>query len=178
MGFVLNWKVIGPFDNVADKGWNAAYPPETMIDLDGEYEGQQGPIKWLQHATTDDYGKVDLTKALDKHKGAVAYAYAELHVDRPQPCDLRLGSPNATKVWLNGQLLSETHVYHASEAVDQYIAKGQLQAGKNAILLKICQNEQKEEWAQTWQFQLRVCDAIGTAIGERVGERASGSGGD
>ena len=164
MGFVLTWHVIGPFDNVADKGWDTAYPPESRVDLAAEYEGQKGLVKWSPHTTADEYGMVDLTKALDKHKGAVAYAYAELTADRDQPSDLRLGSPNANKIWLNGQLLTENHVYHANQTVDQYIAKGTLQKDKNAILVKICQNEQTEDWAQAWQFQLRVCDAIGTAI--------------
>jgi hypothetical protein len=42
--------------------------------------------------------------------------------------------------------------------------RARLRAGKNVILLKVCQNEQSEDWAQTWQFQFRVCDATGTAI--------------
>ena len=36
-------------------------------------------------------------------------------------------------------------------------------AAKNLIVLKVLQNEQTESWAQDWQFQLRVCDSIGTA---------------
>ena len=164
MGFVMRWKLLGPLDNVADKGWDTAYPPEESIDLSARYDGQKGPIRWLDHTTTDDYGHVDLAKALDKHKGAVAYAYAELTVGQEQPCELRLGTPNASKIWLNGKLISATHVYHANETIDQYIAPGTLRAGRNTILLKICQNEQTEVWAQNWQFQLRVCDATGTAI--------------
>jgi hypothetical protein len=39
-----------------------------------------------------------------------------------------------------------------------------MKAGRNVILVKICQNEQTEEWAQVWQFQLRVCDPTGNAI--------------
>jgi hypothetical protein len=31
-------------------------------------------------------------------------------------------------------------------------------------LLKLCQNEQKEDWAQDWHFQLRICDASGAAV--------------
>ena len=42
--------------------------------------------------------------------------------------------------------------------------KAQLHSGKNTILIKICQNEQKEDRAQRWQFQVRVCDATGTAV--------------
>jgi hypothetical protein len=32
------------------------------------------------------------------------------------------------------------------------------------ILVKCLQNEQTEDWAQNWDFQLRVCDATGTAV--------------
>jgi hypothetical protein len=55
-------------------------------------------------------------------------------------------------------------VYHTGTDMDQYAGKARLQPGKNVILVKICQNEQTEDWAQLWQFQLRVCDQIGTAI--------------
>ena len=37
-------------------------------------------------------------------------------------------------------------------------------ADRNAILVKAGQNEQVEYWTVQWQFQLRVCDATGTAI--------------
>lgn len=164
MGFVLHWKLIGPFDNIDDKGWDVAYPPEKAVNLSAELEGQKGKVRWLTHMTADEFGRVDLNKALANHKGAIAYAYVEFVADREQPCDLRMGTSNASKVWLNGEQIGATHVYHANELVDQYIAKGTLKRGKNAILVKLCQNEQTEVWAQDWAFQLRVCDAIGTAI--------------
>jgi hypothetical protein len=164
MGYLMKWKLIGPFDNIDDKGWDVAYPPEAKVDLAAEYDGQKGKVKWIETTTADDYGTVDLNKIQGNHKGAITYAYAELIADKAQPCELRLGCINANKVWLNGKLLTANHVYHAGSEIDQYIAKGELNKGKNAILLKICQNEQTEAWAQNWQFQLRVCDAVGTAI--------------
>jgi hypothetical protein len=39
-----------------------------------------------------------------------------------------------------------------------------LKKGANQILVKCCQNEQTETWTVEWEFQLRVCDATGTAI--------------
>ncbi len=164
MGFIIGWKLLGPFDNVGDVGWDTAYPPEMGVDLTKSYAGQKEEIRWINHVTSDDFGIVDLTKALDKHKGAVTYAYAEFLADKAQPADFRLGSINATKLWVNGKELAANHVYHAGIQIDQYIAKGELKEGKNTILLKVCQNEQKEAWAQDWKFQLRVCDKIGTAI--------------
>lgn len=190
MGYVMTWKLIGPFDNVNDQGWDRAYPPEAKVDLTAEYDGQKDKVKWTEHTTTDDYGTVDLNKVQGNHKGAITYAYAELVADRDQPCELRLGCINANKIWLNGKLLTENHVYHAGSEIDQYIAAGELKKGTNAILLKICQNEQTENWAQNWQFQLRVCDEVGTAILSqdrpttkvaakgRVGEGESGGGGE
>lgn len=164
MGYVLNWKIIGPFDNADDIGWDTAYPPEKKIDFSATYPGQTKPVKWGEFATSDEYGLVDLTTALDKHKGAVAYAAVEFLADSQRPAEFRLGSVNANKIWLNGELLTANHVYHAGDEIDQYTAHGTLKQGKNVILVKICQNEQTEDWAQKWQFQLRVCDDIGTAI--------------
>jgi hypothetical protein len=163
-GFITKWKIIGPFDNTNQSAFDKAYPPETKFDPAAKYEGKTGDVAWIDHTTSDAYGLVDLTKALDKHKGAVAYAAAEFVADKAQPADLRLGCINANKVWLNGDLLGGRDVYHTGMDVDQYIYRGKLKPGKNLILVKILQNEQTDSWAQTWQFQLRVCDAIGTAI--------------
>ena len=52
--------------------------------------------------------------------------------------------------------------------IDQYKLPVQLKKGANIILIKACQNEQKEEWTVEWQFQLRVCDATGTAIHSNI----------
>ncbi len=164
-GFLQDWQLIGPFDNRAGKGFDVAYPPEKEVDLAEMFVGQDGKmIAWQAEHTDDAYGQVDLNKALGKFKGAVAYAVAAFQSDRAGPAELRLGTEAANKVWLNGQLLSTANVYHANGTMDQYVGRGQLKAGKNLILLKICQNEQTEDWAQDWKFQLRVCDASGQAI--------------
>ena len=78
--------------------------------------------------------------------------------------DLRLGSICAAKLWLNGKQLMEHDVYHSGTKIDQYVARGKLRAGANKILVKVCQNEQTESWAQDWSFQLRICDRVGTAV--------------
>lgn len=163
-GFIARWKIVGPFDNTNQSAFDKAYPPEAKFDPAAKYAGKNGEVAWVDYETSDDYGMVDLTKALDKHKGAVAYAAAEFVADAARPVDLRLGCINANKVWLNGKLIGGRDVYHTGMDVDQYIYRGELKAGKNLILVKVLQNEQTDSWAQNWQFQLRVCDAIGTAV--------------
>ena len=163
-GFITDWYLIAPFDNTDQSGFDKAYPPEKSIELDENYEGKEGTVSWQQHRTDNEYGLVNLNDALGKHKGAIAYAVAYFESESARPIDLRLGCINANKIWLNGQELTANHVYHAGRGIDQYVGTGQLKKGTNVILLKICQNEQTESWAQDWEFQLRVCDGLGTAV--------------
>jgi hypothetical protein len=176
MGFVTQWHLVGPFDNTNKQGFDVTYPPEKSVDLNDSYKGKKAEVKWVSHVTKDQYGIVDLNvifdrpkegdsyKLTDDHKEAIAYAYSEFTASAAADVDLRIGCINANKVWLNGKLLTANQVYHAGMEVDQYLAQGRLKSGKNSILVKVCQNEQEESWAQRWQFQLRVCNHIGTAV--------------
>ncbi len=163
-GFVMDWKLIGPFDNTDKSGFDVAYTPEKQLDFDAKYEGKKGEVAWIDHATEDDYGIVDLNKALTKHMGAVGYAAADFYSEKATPAQLRLTTKNAFKLFLNGELVAAREIYHAGTKLDQYVFDCQLQAGHNQLVLKCLQNEQTDNWAQGWQFQLRVCDSAGTAI--------------
>lgn len=165
-GFILRWKLLGPFDNVGQKGYHVAYPPEIAVEYETSYVGKEPDkkLQWVDHLSKDDYGYVDLNEALGKHMGAVAYAATEFLSEEETPAEFRLGSDCAVKLWLNGQLLDAREIYHQGHAMDQYISSGTLRKGRNQILVKVCQNEQTESWAQDWKFQLRVCNSTGTAI--------------
>jgi len=164
-GFLTSWHVIAPFDNTDKAGFNVVYPPEKQIDLMAELEGKAGKkIKWVPYTTTDPYGKVDLRKALEPFKGAVAYCYTEFESAKELPVEVRLGTKNAWKVWHEDKLLFARDEYHRGQKLDQYKMRTTLKPGKNRFLLKVCQNEQTEDWAQEWEFQIRICDAAGTAI--------------
>jgi hypothetical protein len=163
-GFIVAWKLIGPFDNVDEKGFPVAYPPEEEIDFAAEYAGKTTHVKWIDHATKDSYGNVDINAVLGKNLEAVAYAAAEFDSDKSRSIDLRIGTNKAHKIWLNGKLLHATPAYQGITKLDQFVIKGELQQGRNVILFKTCQNERTEGWSQDWKFQLRVCDAVGSAV--------------
>ncbi len=164
-GFLTHWRLIGPFDNSARAGYATRYPPEKELDAEGVYDGKEGrKVRWIEYTTTDDFGMVDLNKPLGKKKEVVGYAWTTFHADRPRRVELRLGCKNAWKLWLNGKLVFARDEYHRGMKMDQYRFPVELKAGPNEILVKVCQNEQVEPWTVEWQFQLRVCDATGTAI--------------
>lgn len=164
-GFVRQWLLIAPFDNHNDSGFNVAYPPEKRADPKAVYKGKDGKeARWIAAATEDPYGVVNLNKELGKQKGVVAYAYAVVSSPKERPIQIRAGSINGIKIFLNGQELYHRDEYHHGMDVDQHIARGTLKAGRNELLVKVCQNEQKEDWAQEWRFQVRLCDAVGAAV--------------
>lgn len=163
-GFLAEWHLAGPFDNSEKAGFDRVYPPEMGVDLAAKYEGKLGEVTWQKLATTDEYGVFNIAKQTSPYKGAVMYAFTSFPSDKARPVELRLGTPNAWKLWVNGELLFGRDEYHRGTQLDQYRVKARLRPGNNQILLKICQNEQTEDWAQDYKYQIRVCDSTGAAI--------------
>jgi hypothetical protein len=163
-GWLTQWKVIGPFDNTARAGFDQVFPPEERIDFAAEYDGKGGKVRWQEFTATGDYGLVDLNKPCGLLKEVTGYACAEVQSDKARPVELRLGSKNGWKIWLNDKLLFGRDEYHRGAEIDQYRLNAEFKPGRNVILVKVCQNEQKEDWTKEWEFQLRVTDALGTPI--------------
>lgn len=168
-GFLSAWQVVGPFNNADGVGFAQVYQPEldysnNELEMEGEYQAKNGVVKWTALTTEAEDGAIDLAAALSKEKGAVAYALGKFLSTGEIACELRIGSPNASKVWLNGELVIDREVYHSGSQIDQYVAPVKLKSGANSILVKSCQNEQTESWAQDWAFQLRFTDSSGFAI--------------
>lgn len=170
-GFLSTWKFIGPFDNTGSKSYDKAYPVETdwvSSKLADTYQGRPGEVKWISETSEDPEGAIDLAKLYNNEKGCIVYGVTEIEVPSNVKCELRVGCINAQKVWVNGELAIGNEVYHTGMQVDQYIAPIELKAGTNRILIKVCQNEQKDAWAQRYLFQARICDSTGKAIAYKV----------
>ncbi len=163
-GFLMNWKVIAPFSNVERKGFDTVYPPEEKLDFSATYPGKGKDAAWQDFTSADEYGKIDFNKPFGMEKEVVGYAATEFTSPTERDAEIRIGCKDGWKVWLNGKLLFARDEYHRGAKLDQYKLPCHLKAGANTLLVKCCQNEQKETWTVEWEFQLRICDATGTAI--------------
>jgi len=170
-GFLTRWRLLGVFDNTNSKGFAAVYPPEAMNDLTATPAGKNGnETKWKYVDAKEKYGVVDLNKeydktnAIDKLKNVVAYAHVDVESDADRDVEFRAASATALKIFCNGKEVMAREAYHQSFTPDSHIAPVRLKKGKNSILLKICQNDQREPWAQEWQFQMRITDATGAKV--------------
>ncbi|GAB6186980.1 hypothetical protein [Thermopirellula anaerolimosa] len=166
-GYVRTWHVVGPFDNTNDSGFDRVYPPEERPgrpDLSASFSGKHGNVAWREYVSHDEVGLIDLNAAVGEEKGVVAYAAATVISDAAQSAQIRVSTPNSFKLWVNGEAIASYHVYHSGFEPDQYTVPCRLNQGENLIFIKVCQNEQTQDWAKPWAFQLRVCDALGGGV--------------
>ena len=162
MGFVSQWQIVAGFDNTDSKGFDVPYGPElapASVDLNANYkDASEHPVKWKEFDTESETGVFDLNKLFGNEKDRTAYAYTVFKSPVKGPAEVRIGTPNAHKIWLNGKLVMSNEIYHNSNAIDKFVSQVNLVQGRNEVLVKLCQNNQTQSWAQDWQFQLRFCD--------------------
>ena len=154
-GYITQWSLSPNFDNKDGLGYAKVYAPET----DAERKG------WKAAQSGEKYGFLDLNAALGKKMNAIAYSEAIIVADVETPAELRVASQNAVKFFHNGKEVFAREEYHHGTKMDQHVAKLTLAKGKNAILLKVCQNDMPYDWAQVWGFAARLCDSTGGALG-------------
>ncbi len=162
LGFVTFAALVGPFDNTEGKGFAVAYPPEAATNISATFKGKGGAeLKWANAVPTEKSAAFDLNTLLTKHKDAVAYARAVVVAEKEMPGEVRVTCATAVQIFLNGKKLFQREEYHHGTPFDGHTGRGVLLKGENVIVLKVCQNNQTEQWAQAWQFQMRVCDSTG-----------------
>lgn len=167
LGLMTTWQLIGPFAAPGKTGFAAEFPPETKVDLQGEYLGQENkPLRWMTHETKDVLGQVNLNEALAACREAVGYAYAEIQVADAGPAQLRCSADDNCSVWLNGEKVFGRDQWLNGTRFDRFVTDIQLAEGKNVLLVKICQGPQHRdpEVPNNWTFQLRLCDRQGLGI--------------
>jgi hypothetical protein len=162
-GFIMDWKVIGPFANTKQQGVDKAYPPEKEFQP-ADYDGKAGKVRWKDYVTASDTGLVDLNVPLGTHLESIAYARSEFANPQDRSADLRIGCFNTFKVWVNGELVLDRRDAYTGMRMDNYIAKIKLKAGKNVILVKVCQDIPPSPLPKNCRFQLRICDDCGGAV--------------
>ena len=170
-GFLTDWKIVGPFNNKNFVGFAETYPPEKKLDFEKKLEGQLGEVAWGDITTGDEFGILDIAKTISPYKGAVMYLTTTFDSASARDVQFRFGTPNAWKIWINGEYLFGRDEYHRGMAIDQYAVPATLKKGQNVILVKLCQNEQEDSWAQRYQLQFRVSDASGVAIHSAASSR-------
>lgn len=139
------WHYLGPLDNTGGRAFEAPHPVDKNVDLKETFEGKgKEKIAWREGKFKDgEINNLALFKPQHNADAAI-YLYREIEVDAPVDLPIALGSDDTLSVWLNGTKVLANPSYRPC-APDQDRVNLNLKAGKNTLLLKICQGG--GEWA-------------------------------
>jgi hypothetical protein len=173
LGFLMDWHVIGPFDGKGQKGFHLAYPPEKKVDLTEELDGQNSKVRWKRFQvketapTSKDRHQalVNLTdkNALRNADDAVGFAYAEFTIDKAMKAEMRGAADDHFTVYVNGAKVFGFEEWRNGVRHDRHRFPVELKAGKNTVLVKVCQSAAPNP-EPNWEFMLRVVDETGKGI--------------
>jgi len=135
---VQDWHVAGPFPNPNEgKGLDIAYPPEKTVDLQATYDGKnKQKIKWKKMTAQQVR---DLSAAWPQ-EDVVIYGYATIESDADKLVELRVGSDDGEKTWLNGRQVLRV-AQRRGVNPDQDRALVRLKKGRNTLLIKVEQGK-------------------------------------
>ena len=144
---VLPLALLGTWDNDQGKGFDALHAPESEIDLSKRYPGSIVDIGWRTDYPIDPRGKVHLHSVLSPNHWQVAYAATAVDVAKAGEYELRIGTTDPIKVWVNEVLVfsgRRLSVWHF-DAVGIPLT---LRKGVNRVLIKSA-HDNSDAWMLT-----------------------------
>jgi len=144
--YLKDWRLLGPFKSKTPGKISLAFAPvdETKL-LSGQWKSLG---KW-QRVTANPRGMVNLTSELGAVEWAVAYGYTEINSVHARDCELRCGSDDGIKIWLNGRLV-HTHEIQRGYAPAADKVSIHLEAGVNQLVVKV------DNYRSGWGFGVAI----------------------
>ncbi len=149
LSFMPTFSFIGPFENDQGKGADAVYGPEREIDFKRVYRDRRGPLGWRRTVPRQPSGKVDLAELYYPSKWRVAYGVTAVDAAASGQYELRIGTADGLKVWVNDELVFNNRKIAGFE-FDGLVIPVTLRRGANRVLIKSVQG------TGPWQFVARL----------------------
>ena len=136
--FLIDWWLLGPFDNPDKKGLQTVYPPETEFDTTKTYYGRNNKKIIWQKYKGHESGFVDLVDVLSPSDKGVAYACKIIEVKADTLLEIGVGSNDGARLWVNGELFLDRQE-EGMAVPNKDVLSIPFKKGNNTILLKIDQ---------------------------------------
>jgi CubicO group peptidase (beta-lactamase class C family) len=150
--YMKNWALLGPIqlidDNAAPENIELLKPlfkkdflklyggEQNLVAKPGiSYKIEKNQYTWQLFEAEQNV--VNLTAIFGIKEGAVAYAFAEIDSHDDRKVLFSIGSNDAIKVWMNGELVHENWIIREAFTDDADLVEAKLHKGKNRILLKV-----------------------------------------
>ncbi len=154
LGFVQNWHVLGPFPWTMGEAFTANPIGAPTVDLAAKYTVDGKDLAWRKHRS----GQITSCDGLfGSLSNVTMYAYATIHSDTATAAQLRVGSDDGVRVWLNGESVHENNE-NRGVSLDADVVNVTLKQGANTLLLQVTQG------AGGWAYTCRITKPDGVPI--------------
>ncbi len=178
-GFAImdDWIIISPFDNSENNGFDKEYPPELSFDVTAFYAGKDRIVRWgrigedkwddrrwdiyfnLGYTHFDSFERTGIEFNWNNLRTeSIAYVLTYINADYDMDVQIRIGTADGVKLWIRDELKHASNVKRQAFP-DQDIIPVSLVKGRNAVMLKVCNNA-----TNSWGFYFRVTDSKGKPI--------------
>ena len=124
------WHVAGPYvASSGDEAYQTTYPPEEAVDLTAATA--EGTPLWTQRSDLADGTPLEF-----EGEYCATYLYRTITVEGPRRLTLLVGSDDALKIWLNGQVVHDKNVQRGLTPEEDRLTVD-LVAGDNQLLIKL-----------------------------------------
>jgi hypothetical protein len=163
-GFITNWLVVGPFPNPGDRPDNKGFHIDYLKNYGGEenhvpFKGMEiakddaTRVKWApydsKYYSRIDFFSVDHLSLGYNEEDVLAYAACWLECPDDIQLEVKIGSDDGYKLWLDHKLIGQQHVYRAAYQ-DQETYPVKLSKGTHIVLIKVDQDY------GSFEFMMRV----------------------
>jgi tetratricopeptide (TPR) repeat protein len=171
------WRIIGPFEKEHDSNFNFQFPPEKVSDLTSpiNYAGKE--YQWRTGHDGNIDGYVNLQELMDQNAWSTAYGLLYVKSPEQRKVQIRLGTDEACKLWLNEDLIWQRYITHEAKLwlnedliwqryitheaiIDRDMVTVVLRPGYNRLLLKVTNSNFE------WGYYLRVTDSEGNGFSD------------
>jgi tetratricopeptide (TPR) repeat protein len=158
IGSVVNWQIVGEFDNVSGSGFDKLHDPIVFPQTSSIFTNKyQAPVHWFVMKEAQPGRWLDL----EHHfivDNSVIYAQTFCNSTTQQDVFIRIGTSGSLKTWINDKLLF-SEADERNNGTDTYTFTARLNKGYNRILLQIGSSEIDRS-----NFLVRVTDHEGNVL--------------
>ena len=153
-GYLVDWDVLGPLPAREEDGFGiASMDVENITDLDpSEYDGAR--YVWTFVAAKNGAGLIDLSERYSADTDRIAYAVAEVYVNRDMDASIILATRDEAACWINGQKVE----MKPKRRHRGYSSPVRLRMGHNEVVIGLHHVRGK------WEFSARMLDQFGDPI--------------
>jgi HEAT repeat protein len=157
MGFITRYYLLGPCPWSVTEGF--AEPPvdPALIDLAAPVIVGEKELVWQGYESADANGLVPPDAVVGMCDACSVYAFTEVTVAEGGPAQVRTGSDDGLRIWVNGVQVLANNIDRGAD-LDQDIADVTLTPGLNRILLQCTQN------GGGWAFLMRLTGPSGAPL--------------